>query len=94
LQGSLDRCSLHLHSYTERRNPRDSFSSPSAIGLMMGVGNVGEYLPPYLEGDTFLTRDAGVTWIEVMKGAYMYEFGNQGSIIVLVDDEQSTDHIL
>ncbi|PKY15605.1 Oligoxyloglucan reducing end-specific cellobiohydrolase, partial [Rhizophagus irregularis] len=92
--GPLDKCSLHLHSYTERRNPRDSFSSSSATGLMMGVGNVGEYLTPYLEGDTFLTRDAGATWIEVKKGAYMYEFGNQGGIIVLVDDEQATDHIL
>ncbi|GBB91648.1 hypothetical protein RclHR1_01900013 [Rhizophagus clarus] len=92
--GSLDKCSLHLHSYTERRSPRDSFSSASAIGLMMGVGNVGDYLTPYLEGDTFLTRDAGATWIEVKKGAYMYEFGNQGGIIVLVDDEQATDHIL
>ncbi|RIA92294.1 hypothetical protein C1645_765456 [Glomus cerebriforme] len=89
-----DDCSLHLHGYTERRNPRDSFSSSSAIGLMMGVGNVGDYLTPYLEGDTFLTRDAGVTWTEVKKGAYMYEFGNQGSIIVLVDDEQPTDHVL
>jgi hypothetical protein len=61
---------------------------------MMGVGNVGDRLTPYLEGDTFLTRDAGLTWIEVKKGAYMYEFGNQGGILVLVDDEQPTDHIL
>ena len=61
---------------------------------MMGVGNVGAYLTPYLEGDTFLTRDAGLTWIEVKKGAYMYEFGNQGGILVLVDDEHLTDHVL
>ncbi|CAG8597060.1 17638_t:CDS:10 [Cetraspora pellucida] len=87
-------CSLHLHSYTERRDPRDSFSSSSAVGLMIGVGNVGDYLSPYLDGDTFLTRDAGVTWTEVKKGAYMYGFGGQGSILVLVDDEAPTKHIL
>ncbi|CAI2174094.1 5724_t:CDS:10 [Funneliformis geosporum] len=87
------RCSLHLHSFTERRNPSDSFSSSSAVGLMMGVGNVGDYLTPYLDGDTFLTRDAGVTWKEIKKGAYMYEFGDQGGILVLVDDERETDRV-
>ncbi|CAG8706046.1 26310_t:CDS:10, partial [Dentiscutata erythropus] len=73
-----NNCYLHLHSYTERRDPRDSFSSSSATGLMMGVGNVGEYLTNYLDGDTFLTRDAGLTWNEIKKGAYMYDFGDQG----------------
>ncbi|RHZ50479.1 hypothetical protein Glove_498g22 [Diversispora epigaea] len=87
-------CNLHLHSYTERRDPRDSFSSSSATGLMMGVGNVGEYLTNYLDGDTFLTRDAGLTWNEIKKGAYMYDFGDQGSILILVDDENPTDHII
>ncbi|CAG8497035.1 17231_t:CDS:10, partial [Dentiscutata heterogama] len=87
-------CKLHLHSYTERKNPGDSFSSSSAVGLMIGVGNVGDYLTPYLDGNTFLTRDAGVTWTEIRKGAYMYEFGGQGSVLVLVDDEAPTNHIL
>ncbi|CAG8482587.1 1616_t:CDS:10 [Racocetra persica] len=86
-------CTLHLHSYTERRDPRDTFSSSSAVGLMIGVGNVGDYLSPYSDGDTFLTRDGGVTWTEVKKGAYMYGFGAQGSILVLVDDEAPTNHI-
>ncbi|CAG8720980.1 25965_t:CDS:10, partial [Gigaspora rosea] len=87
-------CSLHLHGYTERQNHRDDFSSSSAVGLVMGVGNVGNYLTPYLDGDTFLTRDAGKTWIEVRKGAHMYEFGDQGSILVMVDDEEPTDRFL
>ncbi|CAG8518000.1 12256_t:CDS:10 [Gigaspora margarita] len=87
-------CSLHLHGYTERRNHRDAFSSSSAVGLVMGVGNVGNYLTPYSDGDTFLTRDAGKTWIEVRKGAHLYEFGDQGSILVMVDDEEPTDRFL
>lgn len=60
----------------------------------MGVGNVGDHLTPYVDGDTFLTRDAGLTWHEVKKGAHMYEFGDQGAIIIIVDDEAATDHIL
>lgn len=44
---SSTSCALHLHGYTERRDPKATFSSPSAVGLMMAVGNVGEELAPY-----------------------------------------------
>ena len=84
------RCSLHLHSYTERRDPRATFSSPSAIGLMMGVGNVGEYLGRKADADTFITRDGGVEWHAVKKGNYMWEYGDQGSIIVIVEEDVAT----
>ncbi|KAI4125099.1 MAG: hypothetical protein LQ338_004451 [Usnochroma carphineum] len=88
-------CSLHLHGYTERRDPRDVFSSPSAVGLMMAVGNVGEYLTEKSEktSDTFITRDGGIEWHAVKKGNYMWEYGDQGSIIVIVRDTVSTNEI-
>jgi len=60
----------------------------------MGVGNVGEYLTSYSEGNTYLTTEAGYTWKEVRKGAYMYEFGDQGGIIVMVDDKAPTNYVL
>jgi len=87
----LDECSLHLHGYTERADPRDTYSSPSAVGLMIGVGNVGKFLGEYNEGDTFLTKDGGITWKHVMKGTYMWEYGDQGSIIVLVEKDAPTN---
>ncbi len=87
------RCSLQLHSYTERRDPRATFSSPSAIGLMMGVGNVGEYLGRKAEADTFITRDGGLEWRAVMKGNYMWEYGDQGSIIVIVKEDVATKSV-
>lgn len=90
---SLKDCSLHLHGYTERADYRDTFSSGSAIGMMVAVGNVGDKLGSYLDGDTFLTRDGGVTWREVKKGVYQWEYGDQGSIIVLVNGEDSTNTI-
>lgn len=88
------KCALHIHGYTERRDPRATFSSPSVVGLMMGVGNVGESILPYTECDTFLSRDAGFTWEEVSKDAHMWEFGDSGSVIVIVNDEQPTDRLL
>ncbi|ORY88169.1 putative signal sequence binding protein [Leucosporidium creatinivorum] len=86
-------CALHIHGYTERKDPRATYSSPSATGLMLAVGNVGESLVPYTDSDTFLTRDGGFTWQEVHKDAHMWEYGDQGSILILANDEEVTDHV-
>ncbi|KAK4688992.1 hypothetical protein P7C73_g1101, partial [Tremellales sp. Uapishka_1] len=91
---SSTSCALQIHGYTERRDPKATYSSPSAVGLMLAVGNVGEELAPYTESDIFLTRDGGFTWEEVHKDAHMWEFGDSGSVIVLVNDEEPTDHVL
>lgn len=60
----------------------------------MAVGNVGETLAPYTESDTFFSRDAGFTWEEVHKDAHLWEFGDSGSILVMANDEEPTDHVL
>lgn len=87
-----DKCSLHLYSVTTPHNFGRVFSTP-APGFVMGVGSIGEYLKPYDDCDTFLSTDAGLTWTMVHKNAAKYEFGDQGSIIVIVNDEESTDKI-
>ena len=90
-----EKCSLHLHSYTERSDKSATFSSPSAVGVMLAVGNVGEYLArkDSDETDTFITRDAGITWSSVKKGSHMWEYGDQGSIIVIVKESLPTKSI-
>lgn len=88
---SLNRCSLNLHGYTERADYRDTFSSGSAVGMMLAVGNVGDYLSPLHDGNTFFTKDGGITWKEIKKGAYMWEFGDQGSVIVVVNGRDNTN---
>ncbi|GME84806.1 unnamed protein product [Ambrosiozyma monospora] len=90
---TLESCSLNLHGYTEREDERDTFSSGSAVGMMIGIGNVGENLENYYSGNTFLTRDGGITWKEVKKGVYMWEYGDQGSIIVLVNGKDNTNKL-
>ena len=87
-----EKCSLHLHGYTERDDPRETYSSPTAIGLMIGVGNVGEHLDTLGKGSTFITKDGGITWQEIKKGAYAWEFGDQGSIIVIVQRGNDVNH--
>ncbi|KAG1738508.1 hypothetical protein EDB19DRAFT_894550 [Suillus lakei] len=87
-------CALHVHGYTERFNARVTYSSPSIIGVVMAVGNVGDALAPYTESNTFLSRDGGFIWEEVHKGAHLWKFGDSGSVIVIVNDEEPTDHVL
>ncbi|GAB7364948.1 hypothetical protein MBLNU230_g5733t1 [Neophaeotheca triangularis] len=89
-----NKCSLNLHGYTERKDPRDTYSSASAVGLMIGVGNVGEFLSPKKDADTFITRDGGITWTVVMPGLWMWEYGDQGSIIVIVKENEPTNYVL
>lgn len=87
-----DNCSLHLHSITNAHNFGRVFSSP-APGLIMGVGSIGPYLKPYDECDTFLSTDAGLTWEMVREDAHKYEFGDQGSIMVIVNDEDGVNEV-
>lgn len=86
------KCSLHLYSVSKLHNSGRVFSS-TAPGFVMGVGSVGDRLLPYDECDTFLSTDAGRNWVKVANDAHKYEFGDSGSILVRVDDEDMTDHI-
>ncbi|EMC93590.1 hypothetical protein BAUCODRAFT_26843 [Baudoinia panamericana UAMH 10762] len=93
-KGTSDKCSLHLHGYTERSDPRDTFSSPSAVGLMIATGNVGEYLISKKDADTFATRDGGLTWTQILPGTWMWEYGDQGSIVVIVQEGEPTTQVM
>lgn len=79
-----DSCALHLHHYTERDDKRNTFAAASAVGLIFGVGNVGPTLGEIKKSDTFMSTDAGVSWKNVKKGSWSWQYGDQGSIIVLV----------
>lgn len=81
---SISSCSLNLHGFTEREDYRDTFYSESAVGVMVATGNVGPYLTEKKDASTFLTTDGGFTWKEIKSEPYMWEFGDRGSILVLV----------
>jgi hypothetical protein len=83
---------LHLHSVTWLTNSGRVFSSP-APGLIMGIGNTGDYLKSYQDGNLYVSDDAGVTWREGLKGPHKYEFGDSGSILVAIKDDGATDEV-
>ena len=59
----------------------------------MGVGSIGDYLKPYEECDTFLSVDAGTTWQMIHPDAHKYEFGDSGSVMVIINDEEPTEEV-
>ncbi|CAJ2513346.1 Uu.00g014650.m01.CDS01 [Anthostomella pinea] len=76
---------IHLHSVTELDNVGPVFSSP-APGLVMGNGNPGGHLEPYGASNLYVSDDAGRTWKQGPNGPHKYEFGDQGSILLAVEE--------
>jgi len=68
------------------------YSQESAVGIIMGVGNIGQYLENRKEDriNTYLSRDGGLNWEEVKKGPYIYEFGDHGAIIIMAPKNKPT----
>lgn len=87
-----DGKSLHLHSVTELANGGRVYSS-RAPGLVMGVGNTGDTLGAYTDGDLYISDDAGLTWTKTRGEAHKYESGGSGSVIVAVYDEGLTNKV-
>ena len=87
-------CSLHLHSLTSDRYPFP-YSIQNGVGIIVGVGNTGQFLQ-YDDNklNTYISRDGGVTWFEIIKGPHIVEFGDHGGLILLAPLYNKTDYIL
>ena len=86
---------LNLHLYGDNQLFPPIYSSESAVGIALGVGNTGTYLKDSPdETNTYFTRDGGMTWAEVMKGPHIYEIGDHGAIIVMAPTHKATTDII
>ncbi|CDJ41421.1 sortilin, putative [Eimeria tenella] len=87
-----ESCWLHLNGITKFNEFAPFYSVENAIGIVMGTGNVGSYLRNEKEEvNTYLSRDGGLTWIEAHKGAFIYEMGDHGGLLVMADDTKKTN---
>jgi hypothetical protein len=89
------KCYLHLHGISNYHNYPPFYSSKNGLGIVMGTGNVGDYLS-YEEDDinTFLSRDGGKTWMEAHKGIYIYEIAAHGDLVVMADMTKRTKQVV
>lgn len=58
----------------------------SVFGVIIFMGNVGDVviIDELVWVNMYISRDGGAIWIEFKKGAYIYEFGNCGGLLVVV----------
>ena len=92
-QFECDVCYLNLHGTGSKFNP--FYSIESAPGIIIGSGNVGEFVSQEQEHiGVFVSRDAGLTWAEVRRGSYIYEIGDHGALIVMAEDINKTNTLL
>jgi len=89
-------CSLHLWGMLEQLWVHPGFYSvPGAIGIMLGTGNVGKNLTlDKTKVSTFMSRDAGHSWIEVDKGMHIYEIADVGSLIIFANKLNKTNDFI
>lgn len=81
---------LHMHLYTHQHDRSDTLSVAAAPGLWIGVANTGDRLLPYNSGDVYSSSDAGHTFKLLQNEAHMIQVGAQGSMVLLVPNEEPT----
>eukprot|EP00917_Polyrhabdina_sp_WS-2016_P005627 GHVP01012586.1.p1 GENE.GHVP01012586.1~~GHVP01012586.1.p1 ORF type:complete len:916 (+),score=151.78 GHVP01012586.1:372-3119(+) len=92
---SAASCHLNLHGISNFHRFAPFYSVEAAVGLVMGTGNVGSSLEYESDNvNTYLSRDGGLTWIEAHKGAYIYEYGDHGGLVVMADDVKKTSKVI
>ncbi|XP_050528252.1 sortilin-related receptor-like isoform X2 [Daktulosphaira vitifoliae] len=96
-----ENCSLHLsqmfaHVYPVTRTHTFILSSVSAPGIIMATGVVGKSLKG--NPGVFLSRDAGLTWKQVLKEMHFYNMGDHGGALIAVryykSEKEETSQII
>lgn len=69
-------------------------SSKSAVGVVISVGNVGDRLKDQdSELSTYVSRDAGESWVKVAEGSMAYDIADQGTLIVAGSNLKATQEV-
>ncbi|XP_061571228.1 sortilin [Cololabis saira] len=81
-------CNLHIHGEHSRNNrivPMLALSAPTAIGLVIAHGSVGDSLSSSQNPDVFVSSDGGYSWRGTLRGPHHYSILDSGGLIVAVE---------
>ncbi|XP_069021056.1 sortilin [Embiotoca jacksoni] len=81
-------CNLHIHGEHSRINkvvPMVALSEPTAIGLVIAHGAVGDSLSSSQHPDVFVSSNGGYNWRGTLRGPHHYSILNSGGLIVAVE---------
>lgn len=79
-------CSLHLSQKFSQLYPVTRsvtiMSSKSAPGVIMASGVIGKSLKGH--PGVYISRDAGLTWVQILKNYHFFNMGDHGGVLVAV----------
>uniref|UniRef100_A0A7N5ZUQ0 VPS10 domain-containing protein n=1 Tax=Anabas testudineus TaxID=64144 RepID=A0A7N5ZUQ0_ANATE len=81
-------CNLHIHGEHSRKNrivPMLALSEPTAIGLVIAHGTVGDSLSSAQRPDVFVSSDGGYNWRGTLRGPHHYTILDSGGLLVAVE---------
>ncbi|XP_024860725.1 sortilin isoform X2 [Kryptolebias marmoratus] len=84
----VKNCNLHIHGEHSRNNrivPMLALSEPTAIGLVIAHGTVGNSLSSSQHPDVFVSSDGGYNWRGTLRGPHHYSLLDSGGLIVAVE---------
>ncbi|KAJ8386680.1 hypothetical protein AAFF_G00167960 [Aldrovandia affinis] len=87
-------CNLHIHGEYSRYNglaPLLPLSDPSAVGLVIAHGSVGDSVTSAWP-DVYVSDDGGYTWARTLRGPHHYSILDSGGLVVAV--ESHTDRVI
>ncbi|XP_073336511.1 sortilin [Pagrus major] len=87
----VQRCNLHIHGEHSRNNrivPMLALSEPTAIGLVIAHGTVGDSLSSSQHPDVFVSSDGGYNWRGTLRGPHHYSILDSGGLIVAVEAQR------
>ncbi|XP_076578674.1 sortilin [Chaetodon auriga] len=87
----VQNCNLHIHGEHSRNNhivPMLALSEPTAIGLVIAHGTVGDSLSSSQHPDVFVSSDGGYNWKGTLRGPHHYSILDSGGLIVAVEAQR------
>uniref|UniRef100_A0A8C1K4B6 Si:dkey-159a18.1 n=1 Tax=Cyprinus carpio TaxID=7962 RepID=A0A8C1K4B6_CYPCA len=82
-----NKCNLHIHgehSHFSGITPMLPLSEPTAIGLVIAHGSVGDSISA-ARPDVYVSGDGGYTWWGTLRGPHHYSILDSGGLIVAVE---------
>uniref|UniRef100_A0A672J777 Sortilin-like n=1 Tax=Salarias fasciatus TaxID=181472 RepID=A0A672J777_SALFA len=87
-EDQVKKCNLHIHGEHSRNNrlvPMLALSEPTAVGLVIAHGTVGDSLSSSQHPDVFVSSDGGYNWRGTLRGPHHYSILDSGGLIVAVE---------
>ncbi|XP_067283457.1 sortilin isoform X2 [Pseudorasbora parva] len=84
---NLKKCNLHIHgehSHFSGITPMLPLSEPTAIGLVIAHGSVGDSISA-VRPDVYVSGDGGYSWWGTLRGPHHYSILDSGGLLVAVE---------